>query len=179
MQICQNFIIAFAIMFFTGLPCTDNITVRRFCLECVFYLHNFMIWQRKEKVLGILTIRNSVNHSLKYQPFGNPVHQLIITTANQRFSNLKLYQNYLISTQPAPGGWGGGVQKSSIGNPRHPNVFCCMCASQLVIFTSSISNQSVTLNRLFLRNTTILTSVYGVQYSLSFLYCSPVSKINL
>ena len=36
----------------------------------------------------------------------------------------------------------GGVQKSSIGNHCHPNLFCGMRAPSLVISTTSIGNQT-------------------------------------
>ena len=57
-----------------------------------------------------------------------------------------------------------GVQSSSNSNHRHPNLFCSKHAPQLVISTTSNSNQpkkSIKLNRLFLRNKTILTSFNG------------------
>ena len=59
---------------------------------------------------------------------------------------------------------GGGVQSSSNSNHRHPNLFCGKRAPQLVISTTSNSNhpkKSIKLNRLFLRNKTILTSFSG------------------
>ena len=55
------------------------------------------------------------------------------------------------------------MQKYSMGNNRHPNVFFGMRAPELVKSTTSIGNhtKSVTLNPLFLRNKTILASVNG------------------
>ena len=41
---------------------------------------------------------------------------------------------------------GGGVQKSSICNHNHPNVFCGMLAPQFVITTTSICNQEKNVN---------------------------------
>ena len=69
----------------------------------------------------------------------------------------------------------GGVQKSSIGNHCHPNLFCGMRAPSLVISTTSIGNETkkrVSLNRLFFRNKTILTSVNG-------LWCTIFLQISL
>ena len=57
-----------------------------------------------------------------------------------------------------------GVQSSSNSNHRHPNLFCGKRAPQLVISTTLNSNhpqKSIKLNRLFLRNKTILTSFNG------------------
>ena len=51
---------------------------------------------------------------------------------------------------------GGSAEVLNWKTPRHPNVFCGICAPQLVI-----RQKRVTLNRLFQRNKTIFTSGNG------------------
>ena len=69
----------------------------------------------------------------------------------------------------------GGVQKSSIGNHCHPNLFCGMRAPSLVISTTSIGNQTkkgIIKSFIFLEKKTILTSVNG-------LWCTIFLQISL